>query len=321
MKKIKITYQTIMLVILVALLFVFNIASEGVMLKPNVLFGLTENVVEVGLLALAMTFIITTGGIDLSVGYIMALSAVMMGFTYEKSQSMVLAVGVCFATGILCGVFNGIIIVKTKIPPLVATLATFSLFTGLAKIVAGTNIYSNFPKGMSFLIKNKLFKVVPYQFILFLFAAVIFWYVFTYTRLGRYLRGIGYNEAAIRFSGVPVDRIKMSIYTLAGIMGSIAAIVYLCRLPAAKPDIGVNINLETITAVVLGGTSIVGGIGSISGTVLAVLILGVLRKGLSLVGMGGDRYNFILGIILVVCLIAFSFVNGQIKLKKKVHSK
>lgn len=321
MKKIKMNYQTIMFVILILLLIVFNAISEGVMLKPNVLFGLTENVVEVGLLALAMTFIITTGGIDLSVGYIMALSAVMMGFTYDKTQNMVLSVAVCFATGIICGLFNGVIIVKTKIPPLVATLATFSLYTGLAKIVAGTNIYSSFPKGMSFLIKNKLFKVVPYQFILFLVIALLFWYIFSYTRLGRYLRGIGYNEAAIRFSGVPVDKIKLSIYTLSGIMGSIAALVYLCRLPAAKPDIGVNINLETITAVVLGGTSIVGGIGLVSGTVLAVLILGVLRKGLSLIGLGGDRYNFILGIILVICLIAFSFVNGQIKIKRKVPTK
>ncbi|MDF2613737.1 MAG: ribose transport system permease protein RbsC [Clostridia bacterium] len=314
--KFKVTYQTVLFIILIALVLVFNNLSEGVLLKPNVLFGLTENVMETGLMALAMTFIIVTGGIDLSVGFIMAFSAIVLGQVYELSGSMPLAIAGCFLAGAMCGSLNGIIIAKTNISPLVTTLATFSLFTGLAKIVAGTKIFSNFPKGMAFLVKHKLFSVIPYQFVLFLVLAVIFWYVFNRTELGRYLRAMGHNEAVVHFSGIRVDKIKFGIYVLSGLMASLAAIVYLCRLPAAKPDIGININLETITAVVLGGTSIVGGIGSMSGTVIAVLVLAVLRKGLSLIGIGGDRYNFILGIILVICLIVLSFINGQAKIKK-----
>ena len=311
----KINYQKLLFVILVALLFTFNYLTEGILFKKNVLFGLTENVMEIGILALGMTFVIATGGIDLSVGYIMALSAVIMGWTYERTANMLLAVLSCFATGFLCGAFNGIIITKGRIPPLVTTLATFSLFTGISKIITGTQIFSKFPRGMSFLITHKMFGVIPYQFLLFLFLSAIFAVLLDKTRYGRYVRGMGFNEQTIRFSGVNVDKVKVSVYILMGLLASLAAIVYLCRLPAAKPDIGININLETITAVVFGGTSIVGGVASIQGTVLSILVLGVLRKGLSLIGMGGDKYNFILGIILVSCLISFSAMSGQIEIK------
>jgi ribose/xylose/arabinose/galactoside ABC-type transport system permease subunit len=316
MKKLvaKLNYQVLLLGIFIVLLLIFNYLTEGIILQKRVLFGMTENVMEIGILALGMTFVIATGGIDLSVGYIMALGAIIMGLTYEKTGNMPLAVILCFVTGFVCGGLNGIIITKGHIPPLVTTLATFSLFTGIAKIITGTRIFSNFPKGMSFLVTHKLFGAVPYQFILFLFLSFIFWIIMDRTRYGRYLRGMGFNEQTVRFSGVNVDRVKTGVYIVAGLMSSMAAVVYLCRRPAAKPDIGININLETITAVVLGGTSIVGGVASIQGTVVSILVLSVLRKGLSLIGLGGDKYNFILGIILVICLISFSIINGQLKL-------
>lgn len=315
--KSRINYQTFLLLTLIALLFIFNHLTDGVIMKRNVLFRQTENVMEMGIIALAMTLVIATGGIDLSVGFTMALSAIMTGLIYETAGNIVVAIVACLVTGILCGALNGLIIAKANIPPLVTTLATFSLYTGISKSVAGSHIFSTFPEGMTFLITHRLFGIIPYQFVLFLVLAAIFAFAFNRTRYGRYLRGMGYNEQTIKFSGVNIARVKFAIYTLAGLMSSIAAIVYLCRLPAAKPDIGININLETITAVVLGGTSIVGGIASIEGTVLSILILGVLRKGLSLVGLGGDKYNFILGIILVVCLISFSILNGQITLRRK----
>lgn len=313
--KSRINYQVFLLLTLVALLIVFNSLTDGVIMKRNVLFRTTESVMEVGIIALAMTFVIATGGIDLSVGYAMALSAIMMGLTYEKTESIALAVAVCLITGILCGALNGVIIAKANIPPLVTTLATFSLYTGICKSIAGSNIFSKFPDGMAVLINHRLFGIVPYQFVLFLVMAVVFAFIFNRTRYGRYLRGMGFNERTVKFSGINVDLTKFNVYVLAGLMSAFAAIVYLCRLPAAKPDIGININLETITAVVLGGTSIVGGIASVEGSVLSILILGILRKGLSLIGLGGDKYNFILGIILVLCLIGFSILNGQINLR------
>lgn len=307
--KISMSYQIILVVLLLGLIVLFAIIEEGIILKPNVLFGLTENIVEVGLMALALTFIIVTGGIDLSVGSIMALSAVILGQTYEATGNIGLAIVAALVTGTICGVINGLIIARTKISPLVTTLATMSLFYGIAKIISGTRIFSTYPDGFKILAYKRLFNIIPYQFLFFIAVFIIFAVFFNLSNAGRYLRSIGYNEKATQFSGVGVGTVKFVIYMLAGFLCSIASIIYLSRLPAAKPDIGLNLNLEAITAVVLGGTSINGGIGTVTGTFTAVLVLAVLRKGMQLVGLGGDVYNFILGIILVACLVGFSYIN------------
>jgi len=311
--KFTVTYQKILVVLLIGLIALFALLEEGIILKPSVLFGLTENVVEVGLMALALTFIITTGGIDLSVGSTMALSAVILGWTYETTNNIALAIVLCILTGLACGALNGLIIAKTKIAPLVTTLATMSLYYGIAKIISGTKIFSTYPEGFKFLAFRRLFNIIPYQFVLFVVVFVLFAVFFYRSNIGRYLRSIGYREKAAKFMGVGVESVKFGIYTLTGLVCSIASIIYLSRLPAAKPDIGLNLNLEAITAVVLGGTSIMGGIGSVTGTFIAVLVLGVLRKGMQLIRLGGDVYNFILGIILVICLISFSYLDSMEK--------
>ena len=315
-KKLKftITYQKILILLLICLIVLFAVLENGIILKPSVLFGLTENVVEIGLMALALTFIITTGGIDLSVGSTMALSAIMLGFTYEMTSNIILAIVFCLLTGLVCGALNGLIIAKTKISPLVTTLATMSLYYGVAKIISGTKIFSTYPQGFKILAYKRLFNVIPYQFIFFIIVFILFAVFYYRSNIGRYLRSMGFNEKAAKFMGVDVSLVKFFIYTLAGLLCSIASIIYLSRLPAAKPDIGLNLNLEAITAVVLGGTSIMGGIGSVTGTFIAVLVLGVLRKGMQLIGLGGDIYSFVLGIILVICLIGFSYLNN---VKKK----
>jgi ribose transport system permease protein len=308
-KKKIINYQTALVIALVLLIVGFGILQDGIMLKPKVLLGLSANVVEIGLMSLPMTFIILTGGIDLSVGSTMALSGIVLGYTYQQSNNLTFAILCSVLTGIACGAFNGLIIAKTKISPLVTTLATFSLYYGIARIISGTQIFSNFPDGFKFLANNKLFDIIPYQFILFLVLAIVFHIVYKKTVLGVYLRGIGLNEKAVIFSGISVTKIKFFIYTLSGVVCTLSSFVYLSRLPAAKPDMGTNLNIETITAVVLGGTSIMGGKGTVFGTIISIMILGVLRKGLQLIGLGGDVYNFVLGIVLVVCLIGFSITE------------
>ena len=312
-RRIRFTYQTGLFVFLVALIFFFGYMEDWIIMKPKVLSGLTENIMEIGLMALPMTFIIITAGIDLSVGSSMALSAVVLGAVYGATQNFALALTCSIATGILAGFLNGLLISKTKIAPLVMTLATMSLYLGIAKIISGTQIFSDFPDGFTFLQTSKLFGVVPYQFVLFIVLFFLFWLVFEKSLIGRYIRGIGLNEDAVKYSGVKIGKIKLWIYTISGFVTSIAAVVYLSHLPAAKPDIGNNLNLQAITAVVLGGTSIMGGIGSMTGTFLGVLILGVLRKGLQLIGFGGDIYSFILGLVLVICLIGFSLAENRKK--------
>ena len=155
---------------------------------------------------------------------------------------------------------------------------------------------------------------IPKRKAKFTIIYIVFALFFYRANIGRYLRAMGLNEKTAKFTGINVDMVKFFIYTLSGFMCAVAAIIYLSRLPAATPNIGLNMNLEAITAVVLGGTNIMGGVGSVHGTFLSILLLGVIRKGMQLVGLGGDIYNFILGIILIICLIGFSYFD---KSKKK----
>ena len=313
-----INYQIVLALVLVGLVIFFGLLEDGIMFKPRVLFGLTANIVEIGLMALPMTFIILTGGIDLSVGSTMALSGIMLGWLYKATGNIVLAIIISLLTGLACGILNGIIIAKTRIPALVTTLATYSLYYGIARIISGTKIFSQFPKGFALLANNRIFGFLPYQFLLFIFASILFLIAYKKTVIGVYLRGIGLNEKAIKFAGIDAKKIKLYIYSLSGLVSALAGIVYLMRLPAAKPDMGINLNIETITAVVLGGTNINGGKGSIVGTFTGILILGVLRKGMQLIGLGGDVYNFILGLVLVICLIGFSLTENN---RKKITAK
>lgn len=318
-KKLTLSYQSWLIVFLFLLIGFFAIIGEGIILKPSVLFGLTENIGEIGLMAFPMTFIICTGGIDLSIGSTMALSAVCMGYVYESTANLPLAILTALCTGLACGALNGLIISRTKVSPMVTTLATYSLFWGLAKIIAGTNIYSSFPKGFRFLSNHRLFGIIPYQFLLLILVFIVFQIIFTRTAAGRCLRSIGYNDPATQFSGIDTQKVKFIIYTLSGAIAGFASLIYLSRLSAAKADIGLNLNMETITMVVLGGTSTTGGVGSVKGTFIAALILGVLRKGMQIIGLGGDTYNFILGIVLIACLITLA-ISTERKGKKATKS-
>lgn len=307
------TYQKILFVLLIGLIVLFAFMEDFIMFKPRVLFGLTENITEIGLMALPMTLIIITSGIDLSVGTIMALSAVIIGAVYQGTQNIWVAIASGLAVGTICGALNGLIISKTKVAPLVTTLATMSLYLGIAKIICGTNIYSDFPDGFTFLQAKRLFNVVPYQFLLLVVLFIGYTVFFNRSTLGCIVRGIGFNEETVKYSGIKIGKVKFLLYLTSGFIAALAGVVYLSHLPAAKPDIGANLNLQVITAVVLGGTSIMGGVGSMTGTFLGVLILGVLRKGLQIIGLGGDVYSFILGIMLIICLIGFSLVEKRQK--------
>jgi ribose/xylose/arabinose/galactoside ABC-type transport system permease subunit len=186
-----------------------------------------------------------------------------------------------------------------------------SLFRGLSMILAGVNSFSGFPEGFKKISTTLLFGVVPIQFIYLIVLFLVFNLVYTRGRLGRHLKGIGFNENALIFSGIKTKRILLLIYTLSGFMAALASMVYLGRLSSAKTSMGNDLNLQVITAVVLGGTSIVGGIGSMSGTLIGVLIIGVLRKGFTLLNLSGNVFNFTLGLILIVALVIFAVLERR----------
>ncbi|MGO8694852.1 MAG: ABC transporter permease [Rectinemataceae bacterium] len=311
-RKFRVTYQVALFFFLVFLIILFG-ALQPVFFDPDVLFNVTAIIGEMGIMALAMTFIITTGGIDLSVGYILQLSAIVFGTVYASNHSVIIAALAAIASGIVCGLINGIVISRTKIPPLVTTLATMSLFRGISMIVAGTHTYSGFPDSFKSISSTYIFSVIPIQFIYFLVFFAVFNLFYSRGRLGRSLKGIGFNENVLVFSGINTKRNLLFIYTLSGLMCALAALVYLGRLSAATTSMGDNLNLQVITAVVLGGTSIMGGIGSVTGTFIGVLIIGVLRKGFTLLNFSGSIFDFTLGLILIVALITFAWLEERKK--------
>jgi ribose/xylose/arabinose/galactoside ABC-type transport system permease subunit len=309
-RRTSLNYQVALAALLVALIVGFGIAQH-VFFHLSVLLDATTIVGEIGIMALGMTFIITTGGVDLSVGYILQLSAIVFGVTLKHSGNLALAIVMALLSGTACGAFNGLIVSKTKIPPLVTTLATMNLYRGLSFIIAGTNSYSGFPAGFKRFSTTLLFGAVPIQFLYFLGLFLVFTLVYSRGSLGRTLKGIGFNEKVLIFSGIRTKRTLLFIYTLTGLMCALASLVYLGRLSAAKTSMGDLLNLQVITAVVLGGTSIMGGVGSVFGTFIGVLIIGVLRKGFSLMYLSGNVFNFTLGLILILALVVFAILEDR----------
>ena len=306
------SHQNILLLVLIALVVGFGII-EPVFFKPRVLFDVLSIIGEIGLMAMAMTFVISTGGIDLGVGYNLQMSAIVFGVTYAGTGSLALGIVFALLTGLAGGVFNGLVISRTRIPPLVTTLATMYLYRGISMILAGTRTFSGFPEGFQKFSTIKLFGFLPIQSIYLIVVFLVLDYFYERGALGRNLKGIGFNENAVVFSGVDIRRIKLGIYSLLGLICGLAALVYLGRLSAAKTSMGDYMNFEVITAVLIGGTSIMGGVGSLRGTLIGVLIIGVLKKGFTLLNFSGNIYNFTLGLILILSLIVFALEEERKK--------
>lgn len=232
---------------------------------------------DLALVAIPMTLIILTGGIDLSVGAIMSLSAVAFGMTFEKKLPIAVCCVMCLGCGLVAGLLNGIFITKVRVHPLIVTLATMSMFFGFAEGLSNARPFSGFPVAFTEAVFSKG-SVIPLAGIIVIGFAALAAFWLRRTPNGQALYAMGLNELASRNSGLAVDRIKLFIYTLSGLVSSIAAIFYLCHRNTAKADIGGGFELDVITAVVVGGTSIYGGRGSLLGTILGVLLVHETRQ-------------------------------------------
>jgi ribose/xylose/arabinose/galactoside ABC-type transport system permease subunit len=295
--------EWVLLILLIGLVIWMSQLSSNFLNSSNLL-DMSRFSVEAGLIALPMTWIIITGGIDLSVGSILALSSVAIGFTYQAGLPLPLAILCGLLVGVACGLVNGLLITILDLHPLAITLGTFALFRGIAYAWTNGASVSVFPHWFKYF-GQYYFESIPGQLIAFGVAIVIFAIVLARTRLGRYIYAIGSNERAAAFSAVDVARMKVLVYAATGLMVGIAAIIYTSRVSTARANAGQGLELEVITAVVLGGASIYGGSGTIVGTVLGVFMLAVLKNGLFL---GGVDSNWILVIVGAV-LIAGVFLN------------
>jgi rhamnose transport system permease protein len=266
-----------------------------------------------GLLALGMTFVIISGGIDLSVASLFALVSVAVGFGFRHGLPLECAMLLGVVVGMGGGLVNGALIALLRLHPFVVTLATMALFRGAAYAVSNAEAVSSFPVWFTNIGQFYFGGLIPAQLPIFIVATVAAWLTLNRTRFGRYVYGVGANETAVRFSGVSAARTKLGVYVLMGFLASLAAIVETARFSTARANAGIGLELPVIAMVVLGGTSITGGSGTIGGTVLGVLILSYLQDGLEFAGVRNDWSLIVVGVFLILGV----FTNGLLRSSAK----
>ena len=269
--------------------------------------------VELGLLALAMTLVIVTGGIDLSVGALMSLCAVTTGMLWhDAGWPLAAAVATGIGVGALGGLMNGVLITRFRQLPLIITLASFSLFRGLAEgLTGGVQSYTGFPTSFLALGQGRVFGAIPMQALIFIPAIALFWILLERSVIGRGLYAIGHSEEAARFAGVPVAERLRLVYLLSGFTAGIAAVIYVAHLGQAKSDAGTGFELMAITAAVLGGTSIFGGRGTIAGTLLGLTTIVVLQNGLRLSALPAEFSGILTGLLLIASIAIERATTGD----------
>lgn len=303
-------HETMLAAILLVALIVLGALNNRFLTLDNLL-NQGRLTTEVGLIALPMTFIIIPGGIDLSVGSIVGLCAILLGYSWKNlGFPLPLAIGFSLLVGAAAGFLNGIVITRVKVPPLIMTIATLALYRGLAEGISQARSVRGYPEWFYFIGQENLFGV-PAQLWLFLIAIVVSAIVLDRTIFGRTLYAIGNNETAARFSGLPVDRVKLIIYTLSGLMAGLSACVLVSRVTTTRSDMGIGYELDVIAAVVLGGTSIFGGVGTIWGTVIGLAMIQLLKNGLALTGVKGDATIVVIGAVLILSTLVASSLQRR----------
>ncbi|NBX21480.1 MAG: ABC transporter permease, partial [Betaproteobacteria bacterium] len=273
---------------LIALIVVFTVLKPDAFMTQDNIIGILQSTTVIGVLAIASTFIIITSGIDLSVGVLMTFCAVMAGvFMVNLGLPMPLGIVLAIGMGCLCGALSGLAITKLKVPPFIATLGMMMLLKGVSLIITNTRpIYFSDVAGFDQIALGSLIGElipslpIPNGVLIMFIVAVVCAIVLNKTALGRYTFALGSNEEAVRLSGVNVDRWKVIIYTFAGGICGISGLLIASRLNSAQPALGQGYELDAIAAVVIGGTSLSGGVGTILGTIIGAFIMSVLINGL-----------------------------------------
>ena len=299
-------HEAVLFLLLIGLLAVAGtLKPDFLRLKGQLL--LSRQLWEFAILSLGMTLIIITGGIDLSVGSAMGMCAVAFGMCYQASGSLALSCLVCLLTGMIGGMLNGVLVSKIRVHPLIVTLATFAAFRGLAEGISQGESYSQFGDSFSQLVRGKWLGV-PIPAYLFSMLAIGFGVFLAKTPTGRFIYAIGHNERASVFSGIAVDRIKFWLYTVSGLLAGLATIIYVSRFDTAKADAGTGFELDVITAVVIGGTSIFGGRGNIVGTILGLLLIHETRLFVSRYWQTDELESIVIGGLLIVSVLIYRLV-------------
>ena len=307
MKKV-LTRPEVVPAILLVLAFFAGAAQSKFFLDPNYLLDSSTLYVETGLLALGMTFVIVCGQIDLSVASMAALVACVVAKLMERGISIPVSCGVGIGLGLLLGGINGVLVAKMKLPSFVVTLATMAAYRGIAQVLMGA-ASTKLPASFIGIDMQYVGKHIPVPLVVLLAVAVILGLVLHRTLFGRWVFAIGTNETASFYSGLPVVAVKVSVFALSGLMAALAALLMDSRLGVARFDHAHGLELDAITAVVLGGASIFGGRGTVLGTILALFLVAVLRIGMGVANVKAEYQLAVIGTLLVVAVLSGNVVT------------
>jgi rhamnose transport system permease protein len=293
----------LLLIALIIMVVIINTQLSPYFLNAKNLSRTSSDFMEIGLMMLPMVFIVVTGNIDLSVASNMGMSASFMGLLHNMGVNIWLAALAGLALGTLGGVLNGYLIAKVKLPSLVVTLGTYAFFRGIAYGFLGDQAARNYPSEFTFLGQGRVGdSLIPVSVAIFAGLAIIFGLILHGTKFGRHLYAIGNNEQAAKYSGVPIDTIKFSLFVLSGFISAFAGLVLAARFGSTRPDNGTGLELAVITATVLGGVDINGGKGSMYGSVLSLLLIGLLRFGMGLLNIQSQVQSTVIGLLLIISI-------------------
>lgn len=298
--------------VLIALAVLLSVISPAFR-DPQNLINILQQVTVNAILALGMTMVIFTGGIDLSVGSVVAFSGIVMGIlVIDLGVNPWLAALIGIALGSVCGTINGLLISRFKLQPMIATLGMMSITRGAALTLAGGRTISGYPPGFTWLGNGTIpGTTIPVQIVFMLLLYVIAYYFMRYRRFGRALYSVGGNEEATRLSGINVFKYKTLAYTVSGALAGIASVVLVAKLNSAQSIAGQDYELDAIASAVIGGASLLGGKGSIWGTLMGALIIGVIRNGLNLLNVSSYLQKLIIGFIILIAVLVDAFRNRE----------
>lgn len=284
-----------------ALLFVVLSVASPYFLTATNLSSVVRQTAVINIMALGMTLVIVAGGIDLSVGSILAFSGVVGTMTMVSHDSVLLGIAAGIACGALWGCANGLMIASLKIPPFIVTLGSLGIVRGLTLVISGGLPVVGLPKEHGFLGEG-MFGPVPFVLVVLVVCAILTHIALHSTKLGRYTYAIGSNEAAAVYAGIPVARYTVAIYALCGLLTGLAGMIETSRLMTGQPTAGVTYELQVIAAVVIGGGSLTGGEGTVIGTLIGAFIMGLLSNGSDLLGVNPYWQQVIIGAIIILAV-------------------
>lgn len=303
------TWERILIALIVLVYLGFGLGIEG-FFTPYALADSTYNFSEKALIALAMALLVIAGEIDLSIAATMALASMAMGFAMKAGAGTATMVLAALATGAACGALNGWLVTRWKLPSIVVTIGTLSLYRGLAQVVLGDQALTGYPEtlvtwGNGYVgdLLDLPWLIVPIEFALMLIAALLVGLFLHATVHGRRVYAIGANPVTARFSGIAVDRYRMGLFVFAGVMAALAAVLLTGRIGSTRPNLAMGWELDAVTIVILGGVSILGGKGSIVGTLLAAVLLGSFTFAMGMLNVTGIVVSMVVGGLLIVAMV------------------